>query len=49
LAYGDTKISKAINGVTKPIYEYLPHFHRGKILPGPNQVPVIPMRILAVP
>jgi hypothetical protein len=39
--------------VTKPIYEYLPHFLRGHILLRSNQLPVIPininMRLLAAP
>ena len=40
LAYMILEKSKAINGMTKPIYEYLPHFLR------PNQLPVLSMRLL---
>jgi hypothetical protein len=44
-------MSKAINEVKKLIYEYeyLPHFLRGKILLRPNQVPAMPVRLLAAP
>ena len=44
--------SKAISGVTKPIYEHLPHFLWGKILLRLlNQLPlpVISMHLLAIP
>jgi hypothetical protein len=35
------EMSKAINEVTKPIYEYFPYFLRGQIRLRPNQLPVI--------
>jgi hypothetical protein len=40
-------MSKEINGVIKPIYEYL--LYEIPVLLRPNQLPVISMRLLAVP